>query len=216
MLKAVHKTLKPNPEKYIAFIDWWNLENLRPEDADKEVMPNGRQVMSVAEQVLTAYFKAKIPTGENINREDVLRSVQQIDEYHEKYPKFLYLIYFKVKMLLSIGEHDSLLNEFIPFAQKKSGDFWVWDNLAEIYEDEETKMVCLAQAAFTGKNNEGMTAKVHEKLALKFIQKGMLPEAKWEIEKIEQIKEEQNHKIPRFVTEKKAEPWFSATESAVL
>lgn len=36
LLKAIHKVLKPNKDKYISFIDWWNLDNLRKEDFEKE------------------------------------------------------------------------------------------------------------------------------------------------------------------------------------
>ncbi|WP_332029467.1 hypothetical protein, partial [Kaistella sp.] len=57
LLKATHKVLKTNRDKYIAFIDWWNTDYLREEDYKKDVLPNGNQMMSVAEQVFTAYFK---------------------------------------------------------------------------------------------------------------------------------------------------------------
>jgi hypothetical protein len=48
LFKAFHKSFKETPY-YIAFADWWDLKNIRNEDYEKEKMPNGKEVMSVAE-----------------------------------------------------------------------------------------------------------------------------------------------------------------------
>ena len=124
LLKAIHKVLKPNKDKYISFIDWWNLDNLRKEDFEKELLPNGKSVMSIAEQVFTAYYKSLIPSVENpIEREVVFENVKKIDEILKKHPDFVYLVYFKVQMLLAIGEKEELKKSYLPFAQKNSLNF---------------------------------------------------------------------------------------------
>ena len=215
LLKAFHKVLKPNSHKYIEFINWWNLDNLQEADKNKDVLPNGKEVMSAAEQVLTAYFKAKVPVGnEPIEKEKVLESVAELDKAIEEYPKYLYLIYFKVKMLLAINEKERLLESFLPFAQKKSGEFWVWDNLAEILEDEEDKVTCLCKAVLSGERTENMTSNVHLKLAKYFLSKNMFSEAKWEVLKIVDIKNAESRRIPGDVILLQNQSWFTETESA--
>lgn len=214
LLKAVHKILKPNREKYLAFIDWWNTENLRPEDYEKDVLPNGNQVMSVAEQVFTAYFKSLVPSAENpITREKVLENVSRIDEIYEKNHSFVYLIYFKVQMLLAIGENKHLLSSFLPFAQKKSREFWVWDLLYDIVETDEEKLTCLCMACLSGIKVEQMKTNIYLKMAEYFVSKRMFPEAKNEIIKIQKIKAENSQKIPNKVVNLANSEWFQNCEA---
>lgn len=197
LLKAIHKVLKPNKEKYISFIDWWNLDNLRKEDFEKELLPNGKLMMSLSEQVYTAYYKALIPNSENvIGREQVLKNVQKIDEIIENHPDFIYLVYFKVQMLLAIGEKEELKKSYLPFAQKKFSEFWVWDLMSQIVETDEEKLTCLCQACKSGKGVEQMKTGIYLKMAKYFLSNGMLSEAKFELLKIKKIKEEFQQKIP--------------------
>ena len=197
LLKAIHKVLKPNKDKYISFIDWWNLDNLREEDFEKELLPNGKAVMSIAEQVFTAYFKSLIPSIENpIEREVVFENVKKIDEILKKHPDFVYLVYFKVQMLLAIGEKEELKKSYLPFAQKKFSEFWVWDLMSQIVETDEEKLTCLCQACKSGKGVEQMKTGVYLKMAKYFLSNGMLSEAKSELLKIKKIKEKFLQKIP--------------------
>ncbi|AZB32136.1 DUF7017 domain-containing protein [Chryseobacterium balustinum] len=201
LLKAAHKALKTNRDKYISFINWWNLENLRPEDFEKEVLPNGRMIMSIAEQVYTAYYKALIPNQENqIEKNVVLANVQKIDDIVEEHSDYIYLIYFKAQMLLAIGEKEELKKSYLPFAQKKATEFWVWDLMSQIVDSEEEKLSCLCQACKSGRGVEQMKTGLYLRMANYFLSKNMLPEAKCELLKIKKIKEEYQQKVPAEVT----------------
>ena len=216
LLKATHKVLKTNRDKYIAFIDWWNTDYLSEEDYKKDVLPKGNQMMSVAEQVFTAYFKFLIPSANyQLERQTVLENVRKIDEVYEKNHSFIYLVYFKVQMLLAIGERNHLLTEFLPFAQKKSREFWVWDLLHQIVQTEEDKVTCLCMACLSGYKVEQMKTNIYLKIAEYFISKNMFSEAKSEILKIQKIKNENAQKIPSKVMALVNSDWFSACEATV-
>lgn len=197
LLKSCHKLLKQNHFQYSSFINWWNLDYLRKEDYEKELLPNGKSVMSIAEQVFTAYYKSLIPSVENpIEREVVFENVKKIDEILKKHPDFVYLVYFKVQMLLAIGEKEELKKSYLPFAQKKFSEFWVWDLMSQIVETDEEKLTCLCQACKSGKGVEQMKTGVYLKMAKYFLSNGMLSEAKSELLKIKKIKEKFLQKIP--------------------
>lgn len=197
LLKAFHKALKTNRDLYLSTIRWWDLVNLRKEDFDKDVLPDGKQVMSIAEQVYTAYYKFLIPSNENsLNREEVIKNTKEIDVILEKLPEFLYLMYFKAQMLLSINERELLKETYLPFAQKKSREFWVWDLMSQIVESEEEKLTCLCQACKMGKGVEQMKTGLYLKMAKYFLDKNMFSESKTELLKIKRIKEEHQQKIP--------------------
>jgi hypothetical protein len=57
---AMHKGMKESP-RYIEFSDWWDFKNFRPEDFQKEKMPNGREVMAIAEQAYITYSRHLLP-----------------------------------------------------------------------------------------------------------------------------------------------------------
>jgi hypothetical protein len=56
LFKGFHKGFKLS-ENYIAFADWWDFNNFREEDFNKEELPNGKEVMAIAEQGYIAYSK---------------------------------------------------------------------------------------------------------------------------------------------------------------
>ena len=47
--------------RYTEFADWWDFKNFRAEDYQKEKLPNGREVMAIAEQAYITYAKHLLP-----------------------------------------------------------------------------------------------------------------------------------------------------------
>ena len=212
LMKAAHKVLKQNKFKHNEFVDWWNPQNLREEDFRKDVLGDGTQIMSLAEQIYTSYFKSKIPSADNpVERKEIEENVKKIDEIVEKNQSFIYLIYFKVQMLLAIGEKENILKDFLPFAQKKSREFWVWDLLGQIVDSEEDKLTCLCMACLSGNKVEQMKTNIYLKMSNYFVSKNMLPQAKNELQKIVTIKKSNNQKIPYKVESLINTAWFQDT-----
>ena len=94
LFNAMHKGMKES-NRYIEFADWWDLRNFRPEDFQKEKMPNGREVMAIAEQAYIAYAKHLLPQqtqhGEIIfNKDKAEAFLPVLSQIVEDYPQFQY------------------------------------------------------------------------------------------------------------------------------
>lgn len=133
LFKAFHKTLKID-SKYLQFADWWNFDNFREEDYQKEILPNGREMMSIVEQAYIAYAKHLLPIqnpdGEIVfDKEKALAFIDKISVLEENHSDYQYPVYFKAKLLLAIGDKDHMLESLLPFAKKKEmtfgfGKYW--------------------------------------------------------------------------------------------
>ena len=66
----------------VEFFEWWNIDNLMPEDYQPFKMYNGKKIMSLAEQAYIAYSKAllklKLPTFHGLYRRKRFRVTGKI------------------------------------------------------------------------------------------------------------------------------------------
>lgn len=212
LFKAFHKALKDHP-KYLSFADWWGLNNFKAEDYQKEKLPNGKEVMSVAEQAYIAYSKHLLPkythSGEMLfDREKVLSFIPLLDQIIEAHPEYQYPGYFKAKLLLALGDQENLLSALLPFARKKRNDFWVWDVLSEAFPDNEQKQVACYCRALTCKTSDDFLIKVRQKMAGWFISNYMFNEAKTEIDRIVKARQANEWKLPAEVQNWIAQSWY--------
>ena len=214
LYKAFHKGYK-NWSRYIEFADWWNFENFRPEDYQKEEY-NGRQIMALLEQAYIAYSKALIE-GEatdafglqrRIDATKIQEFLPKLDAIIEAYPEYQYPPYFKAKLLLALGDNEDVLKAFLPFAKKKKNDFWVWELMSDVFPvGDERKTACLCKA-LSLKSQEDFLIKTREKLALILIEKELYNEAKTEINKIINTRESHSWRIPQNIIQWTLQPWF--------
>ena len=212
LFKALHKFLK-DADNYIQFADWWDFKNFMAKDFETDKLPNGKEVMSIAEQAYIAYAKHLLPkktyTGEIIfDREKTNSFLSAIEELCENYPAMQYPPYFTAKLLLAVGDKDDALAKLLPFARKKRNDFWVWDILAEVFSNDSEKVFSSYCRALLCKSPEEMLTKLRQKLAAILIDKRLYDEAKTEVEKLLVIKKEQGHIIPAEVVSWTNSAWY--------
>ena len=215
LYKAFHKGYK-NWGRYLEFSDWWNFENFRPEDYQKEEY-NGRQIMALVEQAYIAYSK-KLLEGEEseekqyeriINKEKIHGFTPHLDKIIEEYPQYQYPPYFKAKLLLALGDNEDILAAFLPFAKKKKNDFWVWELMSDVFPvDDERKTACLCKA-LSLRTQEDFLINTRQKLAEILIKKELFDEAKTEINKIIATRESHSWKVPQNILKWTNEPWFN-------
>lgn len=217
LFKALHKSLKET-NHYIKFADWWDFNNFMLKDFETDKLPNGKEVMSIAEQAHIAYAKHLLPkktfTSETIFDADKANSFLPIlEELCDKHPKMQYPPYFNAKLLLAVGDKNDALAKLVPFARKKRNDFWVWDILAELFSNEDEKVFSCYCRALLCKSPEEMLTKLRQKLASNLIEKKLFNEAKTEIESLLKVKKELGHNIPAEVINWINSDWFKqATE----
>jgi hypothetical protein len=214
LYKAFHKGLK-DTDVFLEFADWWDFKNFLPEDFQKEKLPNGKEIMSIAEQAYISYAKNLLPkhtsngelTFDKQKAEDFLPILSKIVE---DYPHFQYPAYFNAKLLLALGNKDNMLESLLPFAKKKRNDFWVWEILAEAFSEDNDKVFACYCKALTCKSPEEMLVGLRQKMARILISRKMYNEAKTEIDILVQARINHDFKIPSEVSNWQATVWYKS------
>ncbi len=196
-------------DEMIDFIDWWDLDNLLPEDYTPFETQGGQKLMTLAERAFIAKSKALLNQNDNGRIEEFL---PKLDSLMTNHPQMLYTGYYYGKLLLKLGDNaDEALNAIIPFARKKSTEFWVWQLLSDIFtHNKEKQLACLLRAVHC-KAKETFLGKVRIKLATIYIQANQLDKAKFHIDAITRCYVSQGWKLPYEVTNWIHQPWIDTT-----
>ena len=220
LFKMLHKSLK-DTDKYLEAADWWGFDNFREEDFSKEKLPDGKEIMALAEQAYIAYAKnllpVHLPNGEVIFNEEKARAfISTLEEIEEKHPEYIYPPYFRAKLIFALGvEDESTLQDLIPFIRKKKNDFWAWEVLSELYKnDPEIVFSCYCRA-LTCMSPEEMLVGIRERMAEKLIDRGLYDAAKTEIDKLVKTRISKKWKIPFSVTNWMEQDWYHKANNVV-
>jgi hypothetical protein len=218
LFKALHKLLKGS-DHYLQFADWWEFKNFRNEDFQKEKLPNGKEIMSIAEQAYIACAGHLLPKhtqdgGLVFDRQKAEAFLPVLSAIVEDYPQFQYPPYFHAKLLLALGSRENMLNLLLPFAKKKRNDFWVWEILAEAFSDDSEKVFACYCRALYCKSPEEMLVNLRQKMAGLLIAKSLYDEAKTEIDLLVTTRSEQGYRIPNEVINWKNTVWYKNAKSA--
>lgn len=213
LFKALHKFLKEG-DNYIQFADWWDFENFREEDFQKDKLENGREIMAIVEQAYIVYAKHLLPKhntdGELIfDKEKALIFIEKLSVLEEKHPDYQYPPYFKAKLLLAVGDKDHMLESLLPFAKKKRNEFWVWEILADAFSKEPDKVFACYCKALSCKSPEEMLVGLRQKMAGILIARKNYNEAKTEIELLVKSRNEHTYRIPNEVINWQSQEWYS-------
>ena len=197
--------------RLVEFFEWWNIDNLMTEDYQQFQLENGRKIMSLAEQVYIAYSKALL----RLNNKDKIRDfLPKMERLMDDYPEMMYPGYFCGKLMLAMGaEREDALENVLPFARKKSTEFWVWQLLGEMYKDEpEMQLACLLRAVHC-RTQEAFLGKVRMKLVSLYISKGDYPRAKHHLDQVTRCYVQQGWRLPYEVQSWMRESWVHTTVS---
>ncbi len=211
LFSAFHKALKET-NRYTIFADWWDLQNFRPEDFQKEKLPNGKEVMAIAEQGYIAYAKhllpSQTPNGAQIfDRVKAEAFLPRLAHIADTYPQFQYPAYFQAKLLLALGDQENLLDSLLPFVRRKKNDFWAWEILGEAFHEGEKRFACYCKALSCHSPSE-MLVGLRQKMAGKLISKGLYSEAKTEIEQLLSSRKDHGWRIPNEVMQWQSKDWY--------
>lgn len=216
LFKGCHKLLKET-DHYLRFADWWGFESFLPKDFEKDTLPDGKQVMSIAEQAYIAYAKRLLPkstpSGEILF--DIAKATDFLDKLTrlaERRPDYQYPPYFQAKLLLAIGDKENILGALLPFARKKRNDFWVWEIIAEALSSDSEKVFACYCRALLCISPEEMLVSLRQKFARMLIRKQLYAEAKTEIARILEVKNQKGHKTSPELNSWVLESWYSATK----
>lgn len=164
----------------LSFLTWWGLSNLRSEDYLPGLTNDGKKMMSLAEQAYIAYAKQVL----NSLDQAVIRAlIADLETLHEQHPEYQYPPYYQAKLLVATGSKEEAMTALLPFARRKQGEFWLWDLLAELYNDEPEKAIACLCRAVSCRTEEKFLVKARINLARKLNEAGKLNEALTELTK---------------------------------
>jgi len=164
------------------FFEWWNLDNLMPDDYHPFVNTKGQKIMSLAEQVYIAYAKVLLRCN---NRDAISTFLPQLEKLATDYSDMTYPGYFCGKLLLALGgNRDEELKMLVPFARRKQREFWIWQLLSEVYHDQpDMYRACLLRAVHC-KTQETFLTKIRSLLAKYYMEIKDYPRARFHLDKI--------------------------------
>jgi len=205
--------------KFIEFSDWWDFDNFLDEDY-LSTEYNERKILSLVEQAFNAYSKKLLvsrvnpfSSGANISKEMIELFQSKLDKIISEHPEYQYPPFFKAKLLLSLGDKENILSAFLPFAKKKRNDFWVWELLSDIFEEDDSRKIACLCKALSLKTPEDFLIKTRLKLAENLIVKRQYAEAKTEVVKIVEIRQSKGWKIPTDVSNIIEQDWFKSSRA---
>jgi len=210
VLKAFQKSNKLWAH-YTDFVEWWGIEHLMPKDYLPEEMQDGKKGMAFAEQVAIAYARRLAESP--VNREKIEAFMPVLDTLAREHPEYQYPPYYKGKLLLAIGDKENVFSAFLPFARKKQSEFWVWELLAETFEESDARFAACLCRALLCRAEPKFLGKVRTKMADWLIANQQLPEAKTEIEAIAKVYQAEGWKMNLTVQKRTQEPWYQQTNA---
>lgn len=191
------------------FFDWWNLDNLLPEDYMPFEGENGKKIMPFAEQMYLAYSKALLKLAD---KERIQSFYPKIEKLAEEHPEMLYLGYYCCKLLLATGaDPDESLDIVMPFVRKKKNEFWVWQLLSDIHKDQpDIRLACLLRAVHC-RTQESFLVNIRKLLITLFLRRNDLPRAKYQLDQVVRCYMQNGWRIPYNMQDYIRQPWVQTT-----
>lgn len=189
----------------VAFFEWWNMDKFLKEDYQPFQLENGRKIMSLVEQTYIAYSKALLKLGD---KEKMQIFLPKIELLTDEYPDMMYPGYFCGKLMLALGtEREEALDTIMPFVRKKQAEFWVWQLLGDLYEEEkDIQLACLLYASHC-RTQETFLGKVRMKLVSIYVSREDYPRAKFHLDKLVRCYMQQGWRLPFEVQNWMKEAW---------
>lgn len=204
LLKAIikHQIEIPN---LATFYPLFKIQNFQSSDFQTTILENGKAVPALVERVFIALSKSWIHQLQRFPKDSFQDELQvflsDLDKVSDNHPKMMYLIYYRAILRLKLELPEEARNFFIPFAQKKQTEFWVWDVLSQLYADDIDKQIACLSKALLCKASNDFLVKVRQKMAELLIAKQHWAAAKTEIEGIVATRSQHNWQIPSQVSD---------------
>lgn len=190
------------------YFDWWNLDNLTPEDYKPFVMQNGRQLMALAERAYIAYSKALLRLNDTARIEEFL---PRMDALMESHPEMTYPGYFYGKLLMALGsDKDEALKVLVPFARRKATEFWVWQLISDVYSSEPEMQRAYLLRSVNCRTQETFLGKVRIKLANLYIRLGQYDKARFHIDAVTRCYASNGWRLPNEIDLWMRQPWINS------
>ncbi|MBV7504802.1 hypothetical protein KW850_05925 [Bacillus sp. sid0103] len=207
---------KLNNTNYLTFMDTIGFGWFDKGDYKKTNFTNDKgenvEVRSLTEDVLNFYAKKLLSLDISMATEQRINSfIDVLNTQIQSNPSFEWLPYYKAKLLMKVNRKDEALETVTAFARMRSKDFWVWDLISELVNDEE-KFNCLC-AGLLCKSKPDMIVGLQEKIIPILVRKKMFSNAKYEFNELISTRMNKWGKISQQLGEWKKETWYIEAQS---
>ena len=191
----------------LGFVRMWGLNFLSPEDWERFVTDDGKELPSLAEKVIQQASKEAAKSNDT---EGLSYILPHLDKAIAECPENIWLSLNKAKVLLGLGRNEDALTFALDVTRAKVNDFWTWDLLGDISvgSESDVSLSCYCKALLCSSDDK-FTGKVRLKLARLLIDRGDLVEAKHEISRMVAHKEKEGQKLPAEIDHIAAQPWYT-------
>lgn len=210
LIKEIRQQL--NDVNYYIFMDmigfsWFGRLDYEP-SSFKNMQDEIITVPPLAEGVLNFHAKKLIAAPSTPSAEQrIYDFLEVLDAEIVKNPSYDWLSYYKAKLLIKVNRKEEALQILVLFARTKSKDFWVWDSISELVDDDE-KFNCLC-AALLCKTKPDMIVGIQERMIPLLVKRELFSNAKFEVDQLVSTRMQKWGKISQRIADMKNESWYS-------
>lgn len=160
------------------FMNLWGWDNLRPDDWAQFQTDNGNTVTSLVEKLISVYAKElKTDDVKSPNEFNVL-----VDKALVKFPNNQYMPFYKATILMSLKRNDEALEYYKKLILKTPSKWSLWNQVSVLVENVNLKIALLCKA-ISVEREESFIGGCRLRLAKALIEKNMMANAKYELDK---------------------------------
>lgn len=214
LIKEIRQHL--NDVNYLLFMDMIGFSWFDRLDYESSSFKNKKnEIISVpplAEGVLNYHAKKLIATSSiTIAEQKIYDFIEVLDAEIVKNPSYDWLSYYKAKLLMKVNRKEEALQILVHFARTRSKDFWVWDLISELVDDD-AKFNCLC-AGLLCKAKQEMIISIQEKIIPLLVKRELFSNAKFELDQLISTRMQKWGKISQQIADLKNESWYSNATS---
>jgi hypothetical protein len=215
LIKVLQKEL--NDSNYFSLIDMIGFDWLDNSDyvTSSFTGKNGETVKMrpLAEKTLNGYAKKLSQSDAYFaTRERIIAFLPQLTSAININAEYEWLPYYRIKLLIKLGENEQAFSEATEFARNKSRDFWVWDLISDLV-DEDERFNCLC-AGLLCKTKPEMIVRLQEKSISYLVGREMYEEAKHILDKLIETRKNKGWNISPELQSMKSSSWYSNSKTA--
>jgi hypothetical protein len=195
----------------IGFCWFDNRDYMKTSFTDKD----GKIVESrpLAETTLNYHAKKLIKSDEQFATQDRVNIFLPIlTRAISSHPDYEWLPYYRIQLLMKIGDSEQAFSEVTEFARNKNRDFWVWDLISDLVDGDE-KFNCLC-AGLLCKTKAEMVVGLQKKAFPHLLERGSCPEAKLVLEKMIDTRTRNGWKVSPELLAEREQNWYKNCDRA--
>lgn len=180
MLQQALRLVKGGHLKVLPFLRLWNPEQFSDEDFASQTGKDGKTYPSLVERTIQAAASEAADRDRADDRSFILPHVQTA---MQRFPENIWLKLNHAKLLRGMGRIDEARAQAIEFAREKASEFWAWDLVGDLVQDDpDLRLSCYAKALSCSQDDD-FVGKVRLKLAT-LLEKSHPNEARFEVERV--------------------------------